>query len=507
MNAVMRAVQPDIGLGEPFRDVRRGVTDRDRPRRVGAIARHDLIALLPAPPRRLQRSAPLATPPADSGLEPVRGDPGWPLLGWSLTVLYRGPLPFYSQRRERYGRLSWSRLFGRRVLTVASADAIETVLRNADGHWSNRDGWDWLIGPFFDGGLMLLDDPQHRRDRRIMNAAFTRRRVQGYQARLAQITARQIDHWPPGPMRAYPALKQLTLDVATDVFLDEEFAHDGGRGEAEEVNEAFIACVRAGTALLRRGGVPGSRWQRGLEGRARLETYFRDRVPAHRREDGDDLLSALCHARSEEGESFSDADVVNHIIFLMMAAHDTATIITNAIVYFLMAHPEWQERCRAESSALADQPSVEDMGELASLDLVLRETLRAIPPVPGFGRMAVADTALDGCYIPAGTAALLAPLAVHHDPQLWRRPHVFDPERFSPERREHKVHPFAYIPFGGGAHRCIGMHFGTMEVKTIVHQLLRRFRMVQPQAAPSRWDWSSLPKPLDDLPVRLEPLG
>lgn len=464
------------------------------------VALHHGMARLPGAPGVVNPVRPLAAPPPESGLSPVMGDYGYPLVGWTLNWMYRGPLHWNEVRRERFGRLSWAGMFGRRVLMIADADAIEQVLTNRDGHWSSQEGWSWVIGPFFDGGLMLLDDPQHHRDRRIMASAFTRRALEGYLARVTPLVGARLDEWGPGRHDAYPLLKQLTLDVATDVFLDEEPTASAA------VNKAFIDCVRAGTGVVRTD-LPGTRWQRGLHGRQVLEGYFRDRVPLHRASDGDDLLTALCHAESEDGERFDDDAVIDHIIFLMMAAHDTSTITTSAILHHLAAHPDWQDRVREESLAAGtDDLGMAGLGGLHALDLVLKESMRLIPPVPAMGRQALVDTELCGQFVPAGTPALVAPLPVHHDPSLWPDPHAFDPERFAEDRREDKAHRFAYLPFGGGAHKCIGMHFGTLEVKSIVHQLVRRYRISTPSGRPSPWDWTSLPTPLDGLPLVLTPL-
>jgi cytochrome P450 len=471
-------------------------------RRADALL-HAGLSRLPAAPAALNPPRPLADPPAGSGLAPVMGDFGYPGVGWTLNWMYRGPLHWNEQRRAAYGRVSWSGMFGRRILVVASADAAEQVLVDRRGHWSNREGWGWIIGPFFDGGLMLLDDPDHHRDRRIMAQAFTRRRIEAYLVRMGRLTAPALDGWGSGAVHAYPRLKALTLDVATDVFLDEPV----DAASARAVNTAFVDCVRAGTGLVR-GDVPLTRWHRGLAGRRLLEAHFRSRVPQHRAGDGDDLLSALCHAEAEDGARFTDEQVVDHIIFLMMAAHDTSTITTSAVLHLLAQHPTWQDRVREESLAAgADVLDLAGLGALGSLDLVVKEALRLIPPVPAMGRMAVADTELDGRFVPAGTAAMVAPLPVHHDPDIWDDPERFDPERFAEGRREDARHRYGYLPFGGGAHKCIGMHVGVAEVKTIVHQLVRRVVLRPPAGHVSRWDWTSLPKPLDDLPLVLAPLS
>ncbi|MBB3050780.1 cytochrome P450 [Prauserella isguenensis] len=440
----------------------------------------------------------LAEPPAGSGLAPVLGDAGPPLVGNALTQMRFG-VSFGLRRFERYGPVSWTGAFGQRIVTLTGADATQAALVNRDKAFS-QEGWRFFIDKFFHRGLMLLDFDEHRMHRRIMQEAFTRHRLAGYVASMGPALRQGVGAWPSSP-RLYWALKQLTLDVATRVFMDMR-----SDDEAREINRAFVACVRAGTALLRYP-VPGGRWRAGLEGRKRLERYFTENLPAKRASDGDDLFSALCHATTPDGERFTDLDVVNHMVFLMMAAHDTTTITSTAAAYYLAKNPEWQERVRDESLALGDDhPDMAALDSLTSLELVIKEALRLVAPVPSLSRATVKDTEVLGHYIPEGTLVGVAPSVNHFDPACWTDPHRFDPERFAADRREDKSHRFAWMPFGGGAHKCIGLHFGMYETKALLHELVRSYRITVPDDYEVRWDYVSLPVPVDGLPVHLQPV-
>jgi cytochrome P450 len=219
-------------------------------------------------------------------------------------------------------------------------------------------------------------------------------------------------------------------------------------------------------------------------------------------------LSVLCQTSDEDGNSFSDADIVNHMIFLMMAAHDTSTSTATTMAHYLAANPEWQERCRDESDRLGDGPvDIESLEKLESLELVMNESIRLVTPVQWAMRRTVRDTELLGHYIPKGTNVIAYPGLNHRLPELWTDPMKFDPERFAEPRNEHKQHRYAFSPFGGGSHKCIGMVFGTLEVKTIMHRLLRKYRLEE--AHPGReakWDYGGMPVPVDGLPIILRPL-
>jgi cytochrome P450 len=96
------------------------------------------------------------------------------------------------------------------------------------------------------------------------------------------------------------------------------------------------------------------------------------------------------------------------------------------------------------------------------------------------------------------------PQFTHNMPEYWPNPARFDPERFAEHRREDKVHRYAWSPFGGGAHKCIGMYFGGMEVKAIFHQVLQRYRWSVEPGYETTFDFTRLPVPADGLPVRLD---
>ncbi|GAA2602250.1 cytochrome P450 [Actinomadura fulvescens] len=442
----------------------------------------------------------LAAPPRGSDLKPVVGAPGLPYIGNTVQVM-RNPFGVARKRYAQFGPVSWGWLLGQRIVTVQGPEAAEVVLVNRDKAFSNGPAWSYFIGPFFNRGIMLLDFEEHLHHRRIMQQAFTQARLRSYMEAMAPGIGKGLDAWRPGGgFKVYDHLKQLTLDLATDVFMGVELE----RAEADRVNGAFIDAVRAGTAYVR-FPVPGLRWHKGLRARKELEAFFRAHLPAKRRDGGDDLFAALCQAETDDGHRFTDDDVVNHMIFALMAAHDTTTITLTTMAYYLAKYPEWQERVREESSALG-KPVLEfdDLAELKSIDLVMKEATRLLAPVPALPRRVVKDTSILGYHIPAGTTVVVPALTNHHMRQWWPDPERFDPERFADDRREDKVHKYAWAPFGGGAHKCIGMHFAGMQVKSILHQFVQRYRW----RVPARYEWpldtTSLPSPKDGLPVKLE---
>jgi cytochrome P450 len=442
----------------------------------------------------------LAAPPEGSDLKPVPGAPGFPVIGTTFEMM-RDPFAYSRKRRERFGTVSWSNVLFKPMVTLQGPEAAETVLVNRDKAFANGPAWTYFIGPFFHRGIMLLDFDEHLHHRRIMQQAFNKPRLRSYMHAMAPSIERGIEGWRPRDgFKVYDHMKQLTLDLAMDVFMGIEL----DRREADRINGAFIDAVRAGTAYVR-FPVPGLRWHKGLRARKKLEKFFYEHLPAKREKGGDDLFAALCEAETDDGETFTDEDVVNHMIFVLMAAHDTSTITMTTMAYYLARNPEWQERLREESLAL-DKPVLkfEDLEKLTTLDLVIKEALRLVAPVPALPRRTVKDTEVLGFHIPKDTFVFLPTLTNHYLEEYWPDPEKFDPGRFAEDRREDKVHHYAWQPFGGGVHKCIGLHFAGMQIKSVLHQVLQRYRWSVPDGYEWPLDTTSLPSPKDGLPVRLE---
>jgi cytochrome P450 len=427
-------------------------------------------------------------------------DRGLPWLG-RIFAYAKDPIGLYRHLWDTYGSVAPWFALGKTSVVILGPDACAEVLQNKDKAFANEPAWSQLVGPFFHRGLMLIDFDEHKAHRRIMQEAFTRPRLESYTRKLHPAIAHGMDGWETD--KQFPShwrLKDLTLDIAADLFMGG--AQDTSKAEMDRVNKAFIACVQAAGGVVR-ANVPFTRWGKAYRGRKVLESFLRHYLPAKRAQQTDDIFSVLCHIETEDGERFSDDDVVNHMIFLMMAAHDTSTITTSTILQYLGQHPEWQERCRAEALALGPEPTMAELEGLVSLDLVTREALRLRAPVPVVVRYTVQEAVVQGVRIPADTLVAVGIQFTHLMTKYWTNPEAFDPERFTPERREDRSHRFAWEPFGGGVHKCIGLYFAGLEVKAIMHRLLREYHWsVEPGYVPPL-DNHSLPFPKDGLPITL----
>jgi cytochrome P450 len=438
-------------------------------------------------------------------LNGIPGEAGLPLVGKSLELL-RDPSRVSEEMVRKYGRIYWSNAFGRTNVALLGPEANEFVLMDRDRNFSSAGGWNPLLGRLFPNGLMLRDFDDHRAHRRIMQVAFKQSAMRNYVEKLNEGIRHGLRQWEArGDFRFYPAIKQLTLNTAASVFLGMPLGP-----EADRLNRAFYDSVQAAVAVIRTP-IPGTKMWRGVRGRKWIERYFREQIPLRRGSDAQDMFTLLCNAVDDDGNSYTDDDdVVDHMDFLMMAAHDTLTSSITTLIYQLCRHPEWQDAVRRECAALglgadADLP-YDRLGDLQLVEWCFKEALRINPPVPSIPRRLVRDVEFGGYTIPAGTTVNVSPGYTHKMPELWSNPHAFEPDRFSDQRAEDRRHKFAWVPFGGGAHMCIGLHFAYMQTKVFMYRLLMNYRFHLDEGYKADFQIMPIPKPKDGLPIHLRPL-
>ena len=464
-----------------------------------------MATLAPQPPARFTHWTQRLP---DHALDHIPGEGGWPIVGNTLKML-ADPHGFARRMVATYGPVYKNRAFGGWAVALIGADANELMLFDRNRIFSSEQGWGPILDQLFPRGLMLMDFDHHRADRRALSIAFKPEPMRHYAGSLNRGIASQIEQWGAGPMLFYPAIKQLSLDLAADSFLGLPWGP-----EAERINQAFVAMVQASVAPVRKP-LPFTMMKKGVDGRAFLVDYF-TRETARRRAEGggQDMFSQFATATREDGSLLPVDEVVDHMNFLMMAAHDTITSSATSLIWQLAKHPEWQEKLRQEIAAVTGGPDAqgrprdlayEDLGQLELAEMAFKEALRMVPPVPSTPRRALQEFEFGGYRIPAGTNVGINAYLVHHSDEHWDDPYAFDPMRFTPEQVKAR-HKYAWVPFGGGAHMCLGLHFAYMQVKILLAQLLPRYRIVMAEGYEPQWQPWPIPKPRDGLKIELQAL-
>jgi len=451
-------------------------------------------------------ASPTMPEPPLSALAHIPGTDGWPLLGVTLQML-ADPKGVTERFARKYGPVFRANSFGGRVVLLLGPEANEFVLMDQAKLFSSQHGWERIFGRLFPGGLLLMDFDEHRLHRKALSVAFKAGALRSYLESLNSGIAANVSRWlrSSADLRCYPALKQMTLDLAAAAFLGE-----GMGADTERVKRAFIDMVAATVAVVRIP-LPGTQMKAGVEARRLMIEFFSRQIAARRESCSQDVFTQLCKTITEDGRLLTAREIADHMSFLMMAAHDTLASSLSSFVYFLAFNPAWQEKLRAEIMALGPYPPgeplpYERLDDLRLTEMVFNESMRLIPPAPAIRRCAVRDTEFAGFRIPRGTRVAVNPLFTHRMPEFWPEPERFDPLRFSDEaiRARHK---YAFIPFGGGAHMCLGQRFAYMQAKCFAYHLLSAAHVSVRSNYQPEWSYWPIPRPRDGLQVTLTSLG
>ena len=438
--------------------------------------------------------------PSKDELAHIPGESGLPVVGNTFKML-ADPPAFTRAMVEKYGRVYKNNAFGGTVVALVGADANELVLFDRQKIFSSEQGWGPILDQLFPRGLMLMDFDHHRADRKALSIAFKPAPMRHYVGSLNHGIARRMVEWGSGSMKFYPAIKQLTLDLAAESFIGIPFGE-----ESQKVNQAFVDMVQASVAPIRHP-LPFTKMKRGTDGRAYLVEYFTKETERRRAEGGgQDMFSQFATATREDGELLPVDEVVDHMNFLMMAAHDTITSSATSLVYFLAKNPEWQDRLRDELREITGGEGralgYDELGQAELTEMAFKEALRMMPPVPSIPRRAMEEFEFGGYRIPKGTPVGVNPHFVHHDPEIWDEPERFDPMRFTREAEKAR-HKYAWVPFGGGAHMCLGLHFAYMQIKILMAHMLTTYRIEVADGYAPEWQAWPIPQPKDGLQIVL----
>src|SRR5438270_1219091 len=215
-----------------------------------------------------------AAPPKRAALAHIPGDEGWPVIGRTLAVL-ADPKGEVERMAAKYGPVYRSRVLGETSISVLGPEANELVLFDQTKLFSSTYGWEIVLGRLFPRGLMLLDFDEHRLHRRALSVAFKSGPMKSYLSELDKGIAGRVAQWKkqPGPMLLYPAMKQLTLDLAATSFLGADIGP-----EVDEITRAFVDMVAAAVAPICRP-LPGTQMAAGVTARKRIVAYFRGQTP------------------------------------------------------------------------------------------------------------------------------------------------------------------------------------------------------------------------------------
>jgi cytochrome P450 len=408
----------------------------------------------------------------------------------------RRPLPFLERCQRHFGDIFTIRVkhAGTWVI-LADPEDVKKVF-TADHAVLGVGLANSILGPLLGPrSVMLLEEPEHVRRRKLMLPPFHGERMKGYSQTMAEIARHEVATWPVGePFELWPRMQEITLEAIMRVVF--------GSVETEEPRRLRASLRRLTNwmndpkrlNLLAAAGP--SRFAGNRDYRAMMEPVERgvlEQVRLRRQNpgytDGMDIAAMLGEARYEDGSPMSEQDLRDELVTLLTDG-PTSSLLSWAFERILR-HPQVYARLRAEADALrertagAESAHTEKIDKQASedgayLDAVVKETLRLCPAAPIVVRRLLEPMQLGGYTIPAGSTVAPCVHLVH------RRPGVYpDPLRFRPERfLERPAGTYTWIPFGGGVRRCLAAPYAQLLMKQVIGAVVAEvdLRAVEPRS-------------------------
>ena len=394
---------------------------------------------------------------------PVVGSP--PVVGHSIQFNYDA-LALIQRLQESKGDVFQLNILNEDVLLFLTPSATKQIFLDPDDNFSSKHGWEFSIGPTFENGLMLRDFDDHKYHRSLLQNSFRRDALDKY----INIIQPRIDSWIEEVKQnrefyLYKSIKQLMFNVAVELFFDEV-----DDTKLNHLNQLFINSIKPATTIVR-SPYPMTRMKKGLKARVELLEYFQeksDKIDLSK----ETLFADLVKTNNEEA-GLTNFEIAEHMIFLLLAAHDTTTSTLTSSIHFLAGDKSYQNKVKTESSTLS-KTDISDLKNGIIGEALFNEAIRKYPPVPFSPRWVVRDAELDGYEIPKNTYIAAGPLVLHNDERYWEDPLAFNPERFEDPTITHE----AYFPFAGGAHTCLGKFFASYLFKNVVYKLLDNFQVI-----------------------------
>jgi len=401
------------------------------------------------------------------------GEMGLPILGQTLQFLFDRSFP--DKQYAKYGAISKTNLLGRPTVFMIGSEAAEFVLSSHMECFSWKEGWPDNFKMLLGESLFLQDGEEHRRNRRLMMPAFHGQALHGYVSTMEEITQRYLARWiEKGEFTWFNEFKKLTFEIASQLLIGSKA---GDEAEVEQLSKLFTTLTN-GLFAIAPFKLPFTTLGKALKARDRLLEHLTKVVKERQQRPTHDVLSMLIQAQDEDGSRFSLEELKAQAMLMLFAGHETTTSMLTWFCLELGRHPEVLERARQEQVALAKtgKLNLEQLGQMTYLDQILQELERLHPPVGGGFRGVVKPFEFNGYHVPKGWLVLYSIIVTHKQADIYPNPTQFDPDRFSPDRQEHKQKPFSLIGFGGGARICIGIAFAKLEMKIIAAHLLRDYK-------------------------------
>jgi cytochrome P450 len=334
------------------------------------------------------------------------------------------------------------------------------------------------LGPVLKDSVLFQEGSAHRRARKLLAPPFHGARMRSYGNLMREATWRYTERWQPGqPFSAVDTTQAITIDVILSAVFGVSGSEQLTSFRQDVVNWVGGFSPFIFVKALRRDFLGFGPWARFVRNHTRLRERVLWLIAEHRSSlpGREDILSMLLSVRDEQGEGLADDEIIDQLVTTVLAGHETTAVMLAWALYALHRNPEALSRLRAELATLPGgaQADPEEIARRPFLEAVCNETLRLYPPAHVIHRRLKRPLAVLGWQLPAGTIVGAGVYATHRLASLYPDPESFRPERFLMRT----FSPFEFLPWGGGARRCLGAPFALYEMKIVLATILQRHRL------------------------------
>ncbi len=398
---------------------------------------------------------------------------GVPFVGSTLDFLI-DPIPVVEAGFMEHGPVFSVRLGKEDAVVLLGPEPNRLFFTKTDKSLSMRDAYQFLLRMFAGNVYFLAPEDEYKVQKSIVLPRFSKKMMESYVTAMTAETERFLETMgQSGTFEAPQELGPLVMHIAARALLGESF-RDLMADDLFGTFRVFSEGIEPVLPLW----VPLPRFRRSAEAKERLNKIFQGAIDERRRMTNgpQDFLQILLDEAKDA--KMDDALICHLIMMLVWAGHETTLGQTSWVLADLLQNPDYLASVLEEQDeVLGDGPlTAEKLQQLQLIDWAIQETERLHPVAHMVFRKATDTFEVGGYRIPAGTSVIASPWVSHRLSTVFSNPHRYDPERFSPERREDKL-PYSMIGFGGAAHLCAGINFANQEMKIITTLLLRRYTM------------------------------
>jgi enediyne biosynthesis protein E7 len=376
-------------------------------------------------------------------------------------------------------------------------DDIKRVLLSNHRNYTKGEGMD-RVKILLGNGIMTSEGDFWRRQRRMMQPSFHRRVVDQFSLLIREVNDKFAVRWADKAARGEAInMSDDASELTLEIVLCSIFGSDLARLEAQFGANPFEVVAKEQNRDLK------------FAFRFRSLTKLVAELINRRRQTSEehfDFLSMLMATRDREsGAAMSDKELIDEVLTLIVAGHETTAAALTWTWYLVSQHPETAERLQAEADrTAAGQTLGLDAAEaLQFTHQVLQESLRLYPPGWLITRRTLEADELGGFPIAPRTDVFISPYMLHRHPAYWSEPEEFRPERFAGADAEER-HRFSYIPFAVGPRHCIGENIAMFEMLVHVHAMSRRFRLTRASNEPIELEAQINLRPRSNLMMMVE---